>query len=396
VRSILLLMAVLVSGTAISQIKSGLVLSGTDRIPIPYVNIYSKSSSSGTVTNEEGKYRLTKEISDDSIIVSHIGFKRMAFKSSDFFLLTNDTILLQPSAIELKDIVIFGGEPKEVVKKAMKNITKNYPTSRNNIFAHFRNTIKENNEYVGFLEAAFLIQNQSYITGNDDPSKLQILDIHAAPNRSQFFTKITAQTEDIIGASDFFKTKPFLSKDINDYVFNLTEITPYDNFEIYVIKFQPKSGLKAKLLFSGTLYIETKSLIFVKLDYTIQFSDIPRFSFTKYKGLENEYHQTFNTKTITVLFKPFDGKWVLSYVNLVTSSKIVFTQRNKEINLELTQELLANKSELNSPKPLDKVKLINIKEDIIKQATALDASIWSTFNRLVPNEKMKALVDLKN
>ena len=292
--------------------------------------------------------------------------------------------------------MVFGGEPMELVKKAMKNISKNYPTDINNISAHFRNTIKENGEYVALLEAAFLIQNPSYVTRNDNPSKVQVLDIHAAPNKSQLFTKISATPENIINASDFFKNKPFLSKDINDYVFELTEIVPYDNFDVYVIKFQSKIGTKGKMLFSGTLFIENKGLAFVKIDYKIQFSDNKRYSFVKYKGLENEYHQTFNSEAKEILFKPFNGKWILSYVNLITTSKIIFTNRKKEINLELVQELLATKSELDNPKSLDNSKLVSIKDDITKQAKSTDPYMWNAINQLVPNEKMKILLDLRD
>lgn len=64
--------------------------------------------------------------------------------------------------------------------------------------------------------------------------------------------------------------------------------------------------------------------------------------------------------------------------------------------MELVQELLATKSVLDNPKSLDNSKLVSIKDDITKQAKSTDPYMWDAINQLVPNEKMKVLLDLRN
>ena len=387
----IIFIAVLVSNTAISQIKSGLILSSSDKSPIAYVNLYLKKSSSGTITNEDGNYKLIREIEIDSVVISHIGYKRLALNANDFFKSDYDTIYLDPQIIELENVVIFGGEPIEVIRKAVKNIPKNYPVNKNNISAHFRNIIQENDDYVIFLEGALLIQNQSYLSGKKNLSKVQVLDVRSASNKSKIFTQYKASPENVINASDFFKNKPFLSKDLKHYNFQLVKIVSYENYEVYVIKFEPKSGLKRKYSFAGTVFIETKTLAFIKLGYVITFSD--KYSFIKNQGLQNEYNQTFLSDKYEILFKPFDDKWIVSYIKTETKSIVAFLKTKKEIKISLTQELLASRSELNNPKKLNEQKVININEDIYKHSNAFDESLWSEFNQIVPNRKIKALIN---
>lgn len=386
----ILLIAVLISSTAISQIKTGHILSKSDNSPVPFANIYSKTSFSGTVTNEEGTYKLLKEFEDDSIIISHIGFKRGAFQSADFFKANNDTIYLEPEVTQLEDVVIFGGDPRELVKKAVKKISTNYPVTNTNISSHFRSTIQENNDYVIFLEGAFLIQNPSYLSGKRSLSKVQVLDIRASSNKSQIFDQFKVSPENIINASDFFKNKPFLSKDLNNYNFQLVKIVSYDNYEVYVIKFEPQSGLKRKYSFSGTVFIETKNLAFVKLEYSIAFSE--KYSFIKNSGLRNEFKQTFLSDKYEILFKPTKTTWVVSYVRTETLSVAIFTESNKEVEINLTQELLASKSELTDIKIIEEKNAIDINENIYKHANSFDQGLWAKFNQIAPNEKLKYLI----
>ena len=139
------------------------------------------------------------------------------------------------------------------------------------------------------------------------------------------------------------------------------------------------------------MFIETKTLAFIKLGYVITFSD--KYSFIKNQGLQNEYNQTFLSDKYEILFKPFDDKWIVSYIKTETKSIVAFLKTKKEIKISLTQELLASRSELNNPKKLNEQKVININEDIYKHSNAFDESLWSEFNQIVPNRKIKALIN---
>jgi TonB-linked SusC/RagA family outer membrane protein len=68
------LVVLTVEGKAQLQI-SGTVISLTDGLPIPGVNVLEKGTTVGTVTNVEGKYNLTISKPDAILIFSYVGYK---------------------------------------------------------------------------------------------------------------------------------------------------------------------------------------------------------------------------------------------------------------------------------------------------------------------------------
>lgn len=387
-----LLTAVLITSTAFSQVKTGVILSSMDKTPVAYANIYSKNSTSGTITNDEGNYKLIYTDPSDSIIISHLGYGKVIYHINNFFEKLTDTIYLKPSVVVLKEIIVFGGDPREIISKAVNNLKTNYPTDQNNIKAHFRSIVKENEEFVFFTDGATLIQNASYLSKKNQVSKVQVYDVRSSSNKSQVFTAFKAILENNINAIDFFKNKPFLSKDLNNYVFKVDRIMPYDNYLVYAIKFEPKQGLKRKFVFTGTLFVETKTYAFVKMDYTIAALS-EKFTLVRNKGLHNEYIQTYLTDKYEILFRPFQGKWVISYINTETLSTIKFTSDNKQINIFLIQELLVSSTEANGSKDIDESKTIAIKDDITKYSNFFDETMWKEFNQILPNKEMKSLMN---
>lgn len=390
--SFTILIAVLITTTALSQVKTGIILSSTDKTPVAYANIYSKNTSSGTITNDEGRFKFIYTNPSDSIVISHLGYNRVIHHISDFFAEFRDTIYLEPSIVQLDEIIVFGGDPRELIKKAVKNLKINYPTEQNNIKAHYRNLIKENEEYVFFTECAILVQNPSYLSKKNQVSKVQVYDVRSSSNKSKLFTHFRITLENNINAIDFFKNKPFLSKDLNNYIFKVDRIIPYDNYLVYAITFEPKQGLERKFFFTGTLYVETKNFAFVKMEYIIT-SVSEKYTFVRYKGSHNEFVQTYLTEKYEILFRPFQSKWIISYISNEALSTIKYTSDNKQINLLGIQELLVSDSEANSSLSIDESKTISIKDDINKYSSFFDENMWVKFNQILPNKKLESLYE---
>lgn len=385
----LFLIVAFISNTAFSQIKTGIVLSSQDKAPVTYCNIYSKNSAVGTITNDEGYFKLNFTTPLDSIIISHLGYEKIGYPINNFFE-HGDTIYLTPKVVQLNEVTIFGGDPKQIITKAIKKLSSNYPNEPNTIKAHFRSIIKENEEYVFFTEGAALVQNASYLSSKNQVSKVRVYDIRSSTNKSETFTSYKASLENTINAIDFFKNKPFLSKDLDYYVFKVEKIIPYNNNTAYVIKFEPKPNLKRKYLFSGTLFIESTSNAFIRMEYTIAL--VEKFTFTRYKGLDNEFNQTFLTDKYEVQFRPFQNKWTLVYATTETFSTINFIKDKREIKMTTINELLNSEEQRANSQSIEDTKTITINEDIHKYSEFFDESMWVKFNQILPNKKLRGLM----
>lgn len=107
------LMCLLFLGTAQAQTRevSGVVISGEDNLPLPGVSIVLKGSTSGTVTDVDGNFRIRIDSDESVLVFSFIGF------------LTQETVVgarntlditLAPDTKSLEEVIVVGyGEQKK-------------------------------------------------------------------------------------------------------------------------------------------------------------------------------------------------------------------------------------------------------------------------------------------
>ena len=90
------------------KIISGKVWNFENNKPLPYVNIGIKNKTVGTVSSNDGLFKLLlndKVTSKDTVVFSYIGFKTEKYLVSELNK-TKEPILLQPETMELDQVVI--------------------------------------------------------------------------------------------------------------------------------------------------------------------------------------------------------------------------------------------------------------------------------------------------
>ncbi|GGD28724.1 carboxypeptidase-like regulatory domain-containing protein [Hyunsoonleella pacifica] len=91
--------------------------------PLAYVNIGVKNKTVGTVSNKDGRFKLTlnnKVTSKDTVVFSYIGFKTKKYLISELSSIKTP-ILLQPKNTELEEVIV----NSKKVKLKLKNIGRN-------------------------------------------------------------------------------------------------------------------------------------------------------------------------------------------------------------------------------------------------------------------------------
>lgn len=98
----------------------GVVLD-TEGIPLPGVSILKKGTSSGTITNGEGKFTLTTPKDSEVLIFTYVGFKTQEIEVKSG---TIATIKLQSLSEELNEVVVvaYGAQKKVSVTASMSSI----------------------------------------------------------------------------------------------------------------------------------------------------------------------------------------------------------------------------------------------------------------------------------
>ncbi len=114
--------------TAQTRVK-GIVLDKNND-PMPFVNVYFPGTTTGTITDEDGKFYLYSEKNHSSIKISFVGYKEKTVSLQGKNKL-NLVIKLTPKAEKLKEVKIYAAKPKnkgnpavELLKKVWKHKRK--------------------------------------------------------------------------------------------------------------------------------------------------------------------------------------------------------------------------------------------------------------------------------
>lgn len=148
----------LFANTIFAQTKvSGVVLDKTN-LPIPYANVYFKSSSEGIITDENGKFYLESQNTHTAIVVSFVGFatEEILLEKSVTY---NMKVVLNDSQ-ELKEVVLYSGKTSKKNNPAIDILRKIWERRRKNGLKMFDQYQYDKYEKVEFdmnnIDSAFM------------------------------------------------------------------------------------------------------------------------------------------------------------------------------------------------------------------------------------------------
>ncbi|MDZ7607899.1 MAG: DUF5686 family protein [Cyclobacteriaceae bacterium] len=87
----------------------GTIIDSETGEPLPFVNVYLKSTSDGAITDANGQFTISIDQKPDTIIVSFVGYISQLYPTS-YFTAGKETIKLKPVLVNLTEVVFNGGE----------------------------------------------------------------------------------------------------------------------------------------------------------------------------------------------------------------------------------------------------------------------------------------------
>jgi hypothetical protein len=163
---LLMILTLITPAIAQPTIKvSGKVVDEVTQESINFASVSIQGKPIGTVTNAEGEFDfyIPASYNNDTIIVSHVGYKSYKRKIADITN-TDKLILLKPAPFLLDEVVINEKNltGKEIVAKAVRQLKYNYPTSPFCLHGFFREIEEENGKYVLLTEAALDLYDKNF------------------------------------------------------------------------------------------------------------------------------------------------------------------------------------------------------------------------------------------
>ncbi|MEE9461952.1 MAG: carboxypeptidase-like regulatory domain-containing protein, partial [Bacteroidales bacterium] len=251
---------------------TGKILDSETKKPVVFANVILKGTSIGTVSNADGEFLIKVPAKSDIQVleISHIGYETKLIKLPDLEG-DNASIMLSSVTLPIEAVTVSYGDPVDLLLTAINNIPKNYSVDPVMLKAFYRETIKQNRNYVGVAEAVLDIYKAEY--GNSIGSDRPLI---YKGRKSQDYKKMDTIIVKLQGGPyvslmlDIAKNPgEILSPDMMDqYVYTYGGITSVQDRQAMIIKFEPKEYVNIPL-YRGSIFLDVENLAFIGMDFLL-------------------------------------------------------------------------------------------------------------------------------
>lgn len=386
--------------TLMYKAYQGRVMDADNKKPVVFANVYLDGTSIGTVTNSEGEFilKIPKNIKNNVLGIAYLGYKNELIPLKNLESADN-VIYLEPSPIPIEEIIIRTSDPVQLLMAAIGNIKNNYPNSPEQQVGFYRETIKQNRNYIEVAEAVLDVYKASYI--NDfDFDRVKIY----KGRKNQDVKKMDTILFKFQGGPktafllDMVKTPGnLLYEDLLEYYnFKLTGITKINNKESYIIEFDQKDNVDFPL-YQGRIYLDIKSLAIAGVDF--RFSD---------KGIDLASSELVRRKPVSmkldvesgnylVNYREINGKWYLNHVRSELVFKCKWDKKLFSSKYTTMFEMAVtdrDSENVNKFKFRESAKMSDVFADQVNYFA--DEDFWGEYNYIKPDESIENAISRLN
>jgi len=356
----------------------GAIKSAKTKQAIAYANVSLKNYPIGINANEEGKFELNIETiyKFDTISFSAVGYVTQEYSISNYLQNNNRTLYLNDTTYQLDDIFITSIPAKEIVSRAIRNISKNYPIQSYRMKGFYRTSFKENNKYVRLLETALQVYDEGFDTKNGIST--ENLKMRKSYDYRNYKWRESANYLASFIMGDFIRNPEGNLQDLfGRWDYNVRGVTYLDKDEVFLIDaFIPTDNQHES--YNAKLYIRIKDYAILQLNYDYKWN--PNY----FSGVDVD-SVTFKRTGVSVktFYRQFRRKLYLSYQLREAEWDIYDHKKGGALAaiMEIHDELLIHKIDPRHRKQPDD-KLVNF-GDIYKEVKRYDKRFWRRYNKPV-------------
>lgn len=263
-----------------SFVVTGSICDSLSGEPLPFVNIAGNSSGTGTISDINGKFRLSTVQKQEYLIFSYVGYRKDTVKISG----NKDLkILLCPQALRLNEFVVVAGEnpAHRIINNAVARRKENDPLQLNSFsyYSHNKFFITADSDSLktdslksvqvknmnAFLDTSYLFLMENIAEKKFmKPSLMNenILAVKTSGMKDPLFAMLMTQMQsfsfyrNLITISDKNYVNPISKGSTERYFFALEDTIYEGSDSIFVISFRPARGKNFDAL-KGIIYIES-------------------------------------------------------------------------------------------------------------------------------------------
>jgi hypothetical protein len=362
------------------------VLDAGNKKPISFANVLLKGRNVGTISNIDGNFNLKVPSGciNDSVSISFIGYRTITLNITA--IAANDIIMLTPVPVQLKEVVVKHYEPTSLIKTALGKVGSNYSESPELQIGFYRETSRQNNDYVVISEAVLKILKAAY------DKNYRTDQVIVYKNRKNPFVKtmdtVLYKLQGGIYNSlmiDLAKyPASFMSEEYFDmYRYTFDGLVQYNEGMVYVISFDQRPEVQYPL-YKGKIYIDQETLAIVKAEFGI--SPI---------GLDYATEALVKKSSSKIKAKVLGANYLVSYSN--TGDRWKLHHVREEIRIRVRKkysffnsvfhsvsELVITDSDTATNVQFKGPNLVRSGHILAEVSNSYDESFWGKFNFIEP------------
>ena len=285
-----LFLILLFTATALpAQVVELTLLDATTKQTIANAEVYYDNTLNGTITNEEGKAKITVE--NDTLTISHIGYATKKIFTDKTF--TKATLYLNPQEIQLDEVVLYNFDLKKKVKYVLDNYFKLYDTKAKILECTYREKLIRNDTLTRLYQVQLDWWSKSYRYTSFKQPLEKLLQIQL---KNIDYSKMLSEDEVAARSVHLERTPMFI------YLFVNTYLSFIDQFgENIDIKKVEKNKEVTKVTFNADIVINKK--LNLKLENSVLVFDNTTNAVRKV--IFNDIHQGIKDKVSEKTNKPY-------------------------------------------------------------------------------------------
>jgi hypothetical protein len=373
----------------------GSILDSKTRNELIYASITVSGTSISTISNSEGKFsiKVPAENQNATLLISFLGYKNKVVSIQDLKPEKN-LLYLEPSNTFLEEVVVKGGDAKNIYSGVLANRLQNYGDDPMQMTAFYRETIRKRRNYVSLSESIINVLKQPFLGGSQDQISL------FKGRKNADYTKLdtvnfklqggpfSALYIDLVKYPDFI----FSNEAFELYDFNLEDNTQINDRQVLVLAFKQKEGIESPLYY-GKLYIDAKSLAVVSASFALNVENKVKagLMFTRKKPAGLDIYPTEVRYQIN--YRQQKDKWIYAYSRADLTFKLNWAKRIFNTVYTTSIEMAVTdwkKQEKNESPDTQKLSSNVIMSDKVKSLG--DPDFWGKYNIIEPEKSIEAAI----
>lgn len=356
--------------------------------PLPQVSVSTGRIS--VVTNEDGAFLLKLGQKPSSITVSHLGYKtkKVALNTSDT---ENLKIKLQPTTIQLREVVVRTGNPREIVDIAIRKIPDNYSRQPELLKAFYRETAMKRKHFIYVAEGVEDMYKTSYTRGigRDRVSIVKGRRLLSQKQGDTLGLKVMGGPVlpvqlDVVKNSELLLNP----EELEAYSFSWGNPEMINDRLQMVVLMEPLFP-KEYALYHGKLYIDNERLAFTRIELSLDMSDKEKA--TRTMLVRKPLGVKFKPRELSCVvdYRYTDGVTRISYLRNIFKFNCDWKKRLFSTSFTATCEMAVTDSQTEGVQPIVSRNSFDSHDAYYdKVEYFMDPEYWNNYNIIEPSESL--------